>query len=171
MSQTAYARGPLSSQSYTLPHGVEYYNNGSGNYSQQINYGYSTSYSLAQQNMIRSELIPVQMQQMQTSLGQEPPNVDIFPAQQMQQGIEMAPMQTYSQSPTPTSPPAPPLKQRRPDSEPCEPERAAVPQYEPDRECSTPEPDQEPEIIERVTIREKVKTVCQCLIVLPGKDI
>ena len=64
MSMTAYAQGPLSSQSYTLPQGgVEYYSNGSGSYTQQINNGYSTSYPLAQQNMFRSELIPVQMQQ------------------------------------------------------------------------------------------------------------
>jgi hypothetical protein len=156
MSQLTFAQGPMSSPSYNIPHGVEYYNGGGG-YTQQIAGAYSTSYPVAQQNMVQTEMIPVQMQQMQTVMVQEPV-VEMVPVQQMQQVIEMVPVQVYSppaQAPTPTR--SPPLKERRP--EPREPERA-VHEYERERASPEPEPE-EPEIIERFIIREKVKTVCR----------
>ena len=165
--QMSYAQGPMSSPSYNIPPGAEYYNGGGG-YTQQISGGYSTSYPVAQQNMVQqnmvqTEMIPVQMQQMQTVMVQEPV-VKMVPVQQMQQVIEMAPVQVYNPAPTPTR--SPPLKERRPEPrpEPREPERA-VHEYE--RERETPEPEPEPEIIELYTIREKVTTVCPNIIFSP----
>ena len=142
--QIAYAQGP---PSYTVPSGVEYYNG--GGYTQQYSGGYGTNYAIPSQPLVQTEMIPVQMQQMQTVMVQEPV-VEMVPVQQVQQLIEMVPVQVYSPTPTPTK--SPPLKERR-----AEPERA-VPEYE--RAAPTPEPELEPEIIERYTIREKVKSVC-----------
>ena len=158
MTQMTYAQGPMSSPPYNISQGVEYYNGGGG-YTQKVAGGYSPSFQLAHHNMVPAEMIPVQMQQMQTVMVQEPV-LEMVPVQQMQQMIGMVPVQVYSPPPAPTLTRSPPLKERRPEP-PREPPRElerAVREYE--RERSTPDPEpEEPEIIERYTIREKVKTV------------
>jgi hypothetical protein len=150
-TQVACAQGQSSPSAYSVPAGVEYYSGGA--FTQQIaqNGGYSTNYAYPTETMLQNEMVPLQVQQMQTAMVQEPV-AEMFPVQQVQQVVGMVPvpLQVYIPAPTPTR--SPPLKERRTPDKPREKER----DYERAAPSPEPEPEIEPEIIERFTIRERV---------------